>query len=187
MRLILFFIVVVVMQSCMTIPRIQRNCDKFLKVCSVEKSTVTVYRDTIVPIQRIIPIHIPESRIDVRGQKITIVRRQGKPDQVKMEPIKQTNGVITIEARIENNVPILNAYLNDSTILYHYQDSIRIANAVRETMQKEKIIVKKIPALHRTVLWLFIIENIIFGFIIYIRSKNNKFRQLMDRIKKPPQ
>lgn len=131
--------------SCLTVGKIERNCDKFLLVCGQQVSVRTQYRDTVVPLEKNLNIQLPVSHIDVSGEL-----KYDPQKRLKMH-VRETNGIISTEMTLNGDHYRLNSYLNDSSIQYKYKDSIKIE---RVTTFKERVVevpVKYVP-LHYKIL-----------------------------------
>ena len=87
--------VITSLSSCMTVGRVQRNCDKFFDVC-VQAEREVQYRDTVIQIPPI-PFKLPESKIDISLSLKIVGGRVNLPKQVK------TMGLITTQVEILND------------------------------------------------------------------------------------
>lgn len=131
--------------SCLTVGKIERNCDKFMLVCGQRVDVRIQYRDTVVPLEKNLNIQLPVSHIDVSGEL------KYDPQKRLDMSIKETDGIITTELRLKGDDYHLKSYLNDSSIQYKYRDSIKIEKV---NVYKDKIVeipVKYVP-LHYKIL-----------------------------------
>ena len=170
---------IILFSSCLTVKRIEKNCDKFLKVCSVEQKIITKYRDTTIYvdkpiyIDKIIEVPVP-SKDSVRiRDSVRIVN-----NYAYLEPVHKEVGIIGVDASIYRSRISIDAYLTDSTVLYNYRDtlsykdSITIYNAIKETVTDNTIAlppIKYIPGFYKFTFWIFI--GAIVAFIIWVLIK----------------
>lgn len=174
--------------SCLTYQRIQRNCDKFAKVCVSGSTSKTSTRDTTIFVEKplyidtIIYIPIPGYRDSIRiRDSVRIV-----DGYAFMKSVHKQQGIIAVDASIYKSELSIIAYLTDSSILYNYidtlnfQDSIRIYNAIKETATTSTVIIKEkyIPWFYKFTFWVFIIA-VIYGIVLVAWS--HFFKQLTDK------
>lgn len=160
MKNLLYFVILLVLSSCMTVGRIQRNCDQFAKICVTETTTEIRYRDTLVYLDPI-PVRLPNSDINI-SQTLTVV------DGVVNLPVQiHKTGLITTEVSVVNNELQVNSYLNDSTILFK-PDPVLINDGIREERQKNLVPVKYVPGFYRFTFWLFIAQALLIVFWILV-------------------
>ena len=124
-RLIILVYIILTLSSCLTVKRIQRNCDKFAAVCLTDIENETIVRDTIV---KLAPIRarLPVSDINL---KLTLQVVNG---DVNMPLTVYKSGIITVEFSVTGNILNIHSFLNDSTILVQ-PDPIIIREATKET------------------------------------------------------
>jgi hypothetical protein len=150
------------LSSCMTVRRIQRNCEEFSKICTVNTWHDIQYRDTIIyldPIEAKLPI----SDINISMQ-LTV--KDGRV--VNIENVKKTQGLITTDAWIEDGVLTINSFLNDSTILIK-PDPVIIHDAIVNEITGQTIKIKFIPKTYKWSFWIVIIE-IFIGVLILVKK-----------------
>lgn len=157
MKFILAIFVALLLQSCLTVDRIKKNCDKFTKVCVVENETVTqtVYRDTTIYIDKIIkvPVYVRDT-LTIRD---TVLIRDGK---AYMQEVRKESGNIWATAAVYNSLLYINIGYKDSTVLIPYRDSTVLKQAETTTIQKEYIELppeKFIPKFYKFTFWAFFI------------------------------
>lgn len=169
---------VLVLQSCMTVGRIERNCDKFLQVCGTEKERVVVYRDTTVFVEKEIEVPVPHYRDSVRIRDsvnvITVIDKvTGKEKQVaQMDTTTRQIGMIKVVAWVNDSKIGIDAWLTDSTFLYNYQDSVKVDNGVKVVQEKVVVEVKYVPGFYKFTLWFFIVTVLGGCAVVYLRFKN---------------
>jgi hypothetical protein len=140
------------LSSCLTVSRIQRNCDAFAAICTVEKETVTVYRDTTI--YRTDTIRVPLPRDTVRiTDTITI-----KNNQAFLKPVHKEFGIIGVDAWVNFSVLGVQAYLTDSTILHVEKDTIYLEKVIKETGTTKTVKVRHIPGIYRFAFWILLIQ-----------------------------
>lgn len=128
MRKILILVLIVLLSSsCLTVKRIQRNCDKFAAVCltEVDKETVIKWKDSIVFLDRPVPIKLPPDTVEIRD---TIPCNE----MINLGPRTVENGLVGATAQVRDNILDVSAYLTDSIYIGRLQDSIRILNAIKQ-------------------------------------------------------
>ena len=162
MRSILIIAVIFSLSSCMTVKRIQRNCEAFSKICTVNTWHDIQYRDTIIyldPIQAKLPV----SDINISMQLIV---KDGQV--VNIESITKTQGLITTEVWIKDGKLTINSSLNDSTILIR-PDPVVIHDAIVDETTGQTIKIKFIPKTYRWSFWILITE-ILIGILILVKK-----------------
>lgn len=163
--------------SCLTVNRIQRNCDKFAQICTTDRTTETRYRDTTIYVEKqiyvdkIVKVPIPGHTDTVRiTDTVQIVN-----NQAFMKSIHKQQGIIGVDASVFRSLFTVNAYLTDSTILYNYidtlnyQDSITIYNAIRSVTTEATITLqpkKYIPRIYKITFWTVVAQLAAILFII---------------------
>lgn len=151
---LLIIILSLLLSSCMTVKRIQRNCEAFSKVCAVDTWHDVQYRDTIIYLNPI-PAKLPVSDINILMQ---LMVENGKV--VNIDKITKTQGLITTEALVKDGMVTINSFLNDSTILIK-PDPIIIHDAIKEETTGQTIKVKFIPKAYKWSFWILLSEVII--------------------------
>lgn len=158
--------------------------------------TETKYRDTTIYVESP-PIYIDKIvEVPVPSDSVRIIDSIRVIDHIHGGTISlsKSQGIISLDAMASyrNNTLKLdaNAYLNDSTILYHYKDtltwadSVTIFNAVKEktTTTETQVVLppeKYVPKIYKIAMWIVIIGLIIGAFLIYRSSA-----KIFDAIKK---
>ena len=64
MKKIIFVLITLSLQGCLTIGQIERNCDKFAKLCA--PVTVTEYRDTTFYVRDTLYWQLPRDTVTIR-------------------------------------------------------------------------------------------------------------------------
>ncbi len=139
----IFFIVVIlglILSGCSAsfhVRKAKQKCPECFKL-DTTINEVVIKKDTIIKIDTNITILLPRdtASIDTTIKKL-------KPYSFK--PIYIENGIINVEVSMNFGNLIVNSWL-DSTMVYRYQDSIRIKDAIiinlREVMINQNIIIK---------------------------------------------
>lgn len=173
MKKIIFFLLVSILASgCMTVKRIQRNCDAFAKICAVDVQHEIRYRDTIIYLDPI-AVRLPESDVNITSIL------QVKSGMLNLKKITKKQGLITIEVSIVNNELQVNAYLNDSTILAH-PDPVRIDDAIKTEQLTRTIPVKYIPKAYKFAFWIVLIEVIILILYFFLKKSGKSFKDILN-------
>jgi len=147
MKSFLLLLLTLAFSSCLTVEKIQRNCDKFAQVCVTDRETNTVieYRDTTIYIDRIIKVPVPMFTDSVRIRDsvnvITVINEttNEKEQYCELSPIHREVGLIGVDAWVNHSVIEIYAYLLDSTILVPYKDSVVAQNQVTTTTTENNI------------------------------------------------
>jgi len=149
MKNLLLIFIAVLLTSCMTVKRIERNCETFYKVC-VQTDQSVVFRDTIIalpPIQAKLPeSKIRESLILVSSGKVTLPRQVFK------------RGLITVSVEVNDNRLLVDASIPDSILVK--PDPVIIYKAIREETTTNTVPVKYIPRAYKFAFWLVIVQII---------------------------
>ena len=147
-NLLIFLITALMSTSCLTVKRIERNCETFYKVC-VQTDQSVVYRDTIVTLPPM-PVKLPESTINVdllikaNAGKLTLPKQQFK------------RGLITVSVEVKDNRLLVDATIPDSLTVQ--PEPVIIYKAIREETTTNTVPVKYIPKAYKYAFWLVIIQ-----------------------------
>jgi len=156
--------------SCLTVKRVERNCDLFAKICGTGTTTEIRYKDTTIFINRDIPVYLPRDT--------AYLQRQVSVDTLgaQMQPAIINDGIMTITARIKDSKLTASGYINRDSIVANIRDSILIKNAIRQSSSKTTVTImeKYIPGFYRFTFWFTIIEwaaLLIFGALKILKMK----------------
>lgn len=145
--------------SCLTVGRIERNCDKFAKVC-VTSDHIVEYRDTVIFINDTIRLVLPSDTVTITD---TLRIIEGS---INLSPIRKKFGVVAAEASVLNNRLSVNAWVVDSTLFYPRTDTVYIRSAIINTTDTQKIQMKYIPGFYYfTFYGFFIMLTIVFLYV----------------------
>lgn len=164
--------------SCLTVKKIERNCDKFAKVCVTPVSTVVEYRDTTIYRADTLYYQLPPDTIHV-VEKVTI-----ENGQAIIRPIKKVNGIVWASAWINNNWLNVTAGLVDSTILIPHRDTIYLKGALQTKTSTQTITIEKkyIPKFYKFTFWVVIVQLVaFFWFIVFEVIGINRIKGLFKR------
>jgi hypothetical protein len=127
------------LSGCSATWHIQKAVQKkpnILKTDTIVKN-ITTKRDTTILLDTNITVLLP--RDTVRIERIL-------SKYVTLDPIKEKNGIITVEACINNGKLNILSYL-DSTMIYRYKDSLLIKDAIisnlREITVEQGVIIEE--------------------------------------------
>lgn len=163
-KLLAFSSIILLLSSCLTVSRIERNCDKFAQICVTEKVTETVYRDTTIFVNKPIEVPVPgyKDSINIRDSVriITVIDSVSqKPKQyAELDTVTKELGLIGVKAWVKYSEIGIDAWLTDSTFLYNYQDSIKLENAIKNTDTTEMVPVRYIPGFYKFTFWFFLFQ-----------------------------
>jgi len=151
--------------SCLTVKRVERNCDLFAKICGTGTTTEIRYKDTTIFINRDIPVYLPRDT--------AYLQRQVSVDTLgaQMQPAIINDGIMTITARIKDSKLTASGYINRDSIVANIRDSILIKNAIRQSSYKTTVTIREkyIPGFYRFTFWFAIL--VWAGLILWIIIK----------------
>lgn len=165
--------------SCLTVGRIQRNCDEFAKICiSANTTTIeTITRDTTIFRHDTIKIQLPADTI-----KITDTIRI-ENNRAYLPEVTKHFGLIGVKVSADNSILNVIAWINDSTFLYPHRDTLFFPDIFRQTNKTQTITVEKrhVPGFFRFTFWFFMASIAIAliwigGHLIAFKFKLNKIR-----------
>ena len=157
-------------------------------------TTETQYRDTTIYVD--VPVYIDTTiYVPIPAFKDSVRIR----DSVRIEnglayikTVHKEAGIIGVDVSLYKSNLFIDAYLTDSTVLYHltdtfnFQDSVKIFRAISEKVTTNSIIlppVKYIPKFYKFAFWLLIIElSLLVLFIIYKLGYFGIFGKLFNRL-----
>lgn len=154
-RALFFLMILFALSSCLTVGKIERNCDKFLKVCGTEKERIVEYRDTIIEVEKMVEVPVPfygdSVRIRDSVNVVTVVDKvSGKEKQVaQMDTTYKEFGLIAMQVWVNNSGLGADAWLKDSTIWWKYHDWIKVINGIKDSKEKVVVPVKYVPGFYR--------------------------------------
>jgi len=163
MKYLILLIFISSLTSCLTVKRIEKNCDKFAKVCITETVKEIQYRDTTIYIDKLIPVKLPKDTVKVTDT-LRIVN-----NQVNLNKIHKRFGTIAVDVSVTNSILNVNAYLIDSTILVRVKDTVYIEKAISEATTTNNITlppVKYIPKFYKFTFWIFMAEML--GVLLWV-------------------
>ena len=169
-KLIGILLIGILLDSCLTIRRVERNCDLFAKICGAGTTTEIQYKDTTIFINRDIPVYLPRDTTYLQGQ-VTIDTLGAQMKQTIIN-----DGMVTITARVKDSKLSASGYINRDSLVANIRDSILIKNAIRQSSSKTTVTIREkyIPGFYRFTFWFAIIEwaaLLIFGVIKILRMK----------------
>lgn len=152
-----FFLLLLAFTSCLTVSKIERNCDQFAKVCITETVKEIVYRDTTIYRTDTVFFTLPADTVRITDT-LQILN-----NQVNLAPVKKEFGNIVVKAAIKWPVLSIEAFYKDSTLLIPRTDTIFIADAFAQVTEKNTVVVKErfIPKFYKFTLWVFIILSVL--------------------------
>lgn len=161
MKKLLIFLMCIGLSSCLTVGRIQRNCDKFYRICAV--NTV---RDTTIVVKDTVTIELPKDTVEFTKYLPCI------DGIVNMPPKTVVNGIVTAEAWVINNDLQVKAWINQKQITIVESDTVFLPGAVTEhtiTLPPEKYI----PNLYKYALRLWGVVLLLGGVFLLFKYKPN--------------
>ncbi len=157
MKAISYILVCLLFSSCLTVRKIERNCDKFAQICVTDSKVVVEYRDTIIYKDRIIEVQLPKDTVKIVD---TLYIEDNK---CFLPYTKKTFGNVWASAKVDNSVLDLKAGYVKNIIQVPIHDTIYIEKAVTNTTTDNTVTVTKkyIPKVYRWAFWILIIELIL--------------------------
>lgn len=154
------------LSSCLTVRKIERNCDKFAQICVTEKETVTVYRDTTIYLRDTIRVPLPFRDTVKITDTVRIVN-----NLAWLPPVRKRFGIIGVDASVQRSILNVNAYLTDSTILHARRDTITLEKVIKEEAVTQTVTVRHVPKFYKVLLWIFIVQLLALGGWFFLRAK----------------
>jgi len=164
-KLILALLISVLFSSCLTVGRIQRNCDKFAMVCGTGTVTDNRYKDTTIYVNRYVPVYLPKDTAKVsQTLKIDSLGAQ-------MAPVTVDEGYETVTASVTNSHLSVSGFFNRDSLITHIRDSVVLKNAIRESASKTtvKVTEKYIPGWYLFTSWYTIIGWVLLAIFLIIK------------------
>ena len=168
MKAINFILICLLLTSCLTVKRIERNCDKFSQVCVTDSKTVIEYRDTVIYKDRIIKVKLPKDTVQIIDTLIIEYNRCQLPYTYK------TFGNVWASVKVENSVLNMKAGLLKNVIQVPVRDTIYIEKAITNTTTDNTVTLpaeKYIPKFYKFTLWFFILAIIAGAGLIYYKFR----------------
>lgn len=166
MKNLILIIILFSFSSCLTVKQIERNCDKFMKVCVTETVKEIVYRDTTIYKTDTILVTLPRDTVTI-SDTVRIIN-----DKAFMPDIYKEFGLIGVKAGINNSILNVSAWLTDSTILYPRMDTIVIENAIKAETTTNTVEVRYVPKFYKIIIGIVIalILACIVGIILKLKG-----------------
>lgn len=166
-RLLFLILSAILFSSCLTVKQIERNCDKFAKICTTPQKTVIEYRDTTIYVNDTVYFNLPPDTVKL-VQYVTVTG-----NNANLQPVKRKKGLIWMEASIKNNWLTVNAGLTDSTILIPHRDTVFLNDALQTTTQTNTITIEKkyIPKFYKFTFWFFTAAVSVFVIYLFLTGK----------------
>lgn len=157
-NLILILIALVSFQSCLTVGKIKRNCDKFYDICVTTEKDV-IYRDTTIYRTDTVYFKLPADTVTIHD---TIINGN-------MPRVYREFGLVWASASVDNYLLSVHAGLIDSTIMQSSIDTIRLPGVIKYETTTNTVDIPYLPW------WSKILSAIgaiaLVAFITYIASR----------------
>lgn len=166
MRKILYIsIILLSFSSCLTVGRIERNCDKFGKICITDK--VIEYRDTTIYINDTILYPLPKDTVFIKGD-VQIIE-----NKAQMKPIYKEFGLIGMDVWVLNSKLGGKAYFLDPSLEIPIRDTITIEKIkIKESNTIQLPPEKYIPKFYKFTFWFSIFIFAIIGVFIFLKFRS---------------
>jgi hypothetical protein len=169
-------LIALLLSSCLTVSRIEKNCDKFAKVCVTESVTKIEYRDTTIYKDRIIEVKLPNDTVYLT-KNVYI-----KENMCFMDYTRKTFGNIWASAKVENSILDLRAGYVSNIVQVPIHDTIYIERAISNTTTDNTVVLppeKYIPKFYKFTFWVFIVSLIAalvyISWSLFFKSRIKKF------------
>lgn len=169
MKKIIFAAMVLMMTSCLTVSRIEKNCDKFAKICVTPEKVTVIVKDSFIYRTDTVLVTLPKDTAWLHDT-VTVIG-----GLAQLPKVHKKSGVISVDAWVKNSVLSVYAYLNDSTILVPFRDTITVP--VTTVINDNTVIQppkRYVPWFYKFTLWFFIFSVV--GIILFILKKLGIFR-----------
>lgn len=177
-RALNLLILLMLFSSCLTVRQIEKNCDKFAKICITETVTETVYRDTTIYRTDTLEITLPKDTVRLRDT-LTIVK-----GMAFLPTIHKRFGIIGVDAGVSYSVLTVTAYLTDSTILYTHKDTLWLEKVIKEKAITHTVVVKHVPKLYKWSFWILVVGVLLFIVLIILKIKIGAIPIVINKILK---
>ena len=156
----------ILFNNCLTVSRIEKNCDKFQRICQTGETII--YRDSLVHVNDTILVTLPQDTVIIRD---TVIIKDG----LCYVPYRLTErGIISVLSGVEGSIMMVDAWINDSSMLYpisYYQPVHTITNIkyITETIETT-------PKWYRP-LWIYFVITVVLA-LLYVIVKLLKIKSL---------
>ena len=164
------------LQSCLSVGRIERNCDQFAKICLSEQGTTTtteiILHDTIIYKDTVIYVEVP-GKLIVDSVKIPyVVVQKIKPYSIFLE-----NTYASAKAYIEGKYLHLDLVEKDTTLAFKLDNAIKETRRYKELYEIEKtntIVIPEVVKKRKVIYWFLagMMVAVILSFIFRTYLKN---------------
>ncbi len=181
MKIINTILILISLTSCLSVKRIEKNCDKFSKICITETVTKIEYRDTTIYKDRIVNVTLPNDTVYI-SMPVYV-----KDDKCFMEYTKKTFGNIWASAKVDNSILDLKAGYVKNIIQVPIRDTIYLERAITNTTTDNTVTLpakKYVPKVYKVALWFSILMILAGAGWIFVRIKGSTIKTLLGRINK---
>ena len=176
MKTINFILICILLTSCLTVKRIERNCDKFSRVCITDSRKVIEYRDTIIYKDRIIKVQLPKDTVKIVD---TLYIENNK---CFLPYTRKTFGNIWASAKVDNSILDLKAGYVKNVIQVPIHDTIYIERVVTRMRTENTVTlppVKFIPKFYKFTFWFFILFIVSGAGWIFVKGKGGWIKKIL--------
>ena len=152
-------LLILLLNGCLSVRQIERNCDKFEKICFPEEKII--YRDSLIIIHDTIFFEVKQDPLIIRD---TV--RVNEYGGCSLPFRFYEKGYISIWAGVNNSVLSIDAWFRDSSILIPRQDTVLIHSPTTTKYQVKTVTPEW--------MWYYLISSILIfliWFIIIIKKK----------------
>lgn len=157
MKTINFLMICLLLTSCLTAKRIQRNCDKFAQICVTESVTKIEYRDTTIYIDKIVEVQLPSDTVKIVDTLYV------KDNKCFLPYTYKQFGNVWASAKVDNSIMNLKAGYVQEIIQVQVHDTIYIDKAITNTTTDNTVTVveRYIPKVYKWAFWILLTEVIL--------------------------
>lgn len=178
MKSIIILLIVLLFTSCLTVKRIEKNCDKFAAVCITSTNVKTEYRDTTIYRDRIVQVVLPKDTVKITD---TLFIRDNK---CFLPYVYRTFGNVWASAKVDNSILDLKAGYVSNNIQVPIRDTIYIEKGVTSTTTDNTVILppeKIIPGWYRFTNKWFIASLVLISIFITWKIKGAWIKSLLNK------
>jgi len=180
MKAINFILICILFSSCLTVKRIEKNCDKFAKVCVTESVTKIQYRDTVIYKDRIIKVNLPKDTVYITKPLYI------KNEKCFMDYTYKTFGNIWASAKVDNSILDLKAGYVNNLVQVPIHDTIYIEKAITNTTTDNTVVLppeKYVSKFSKFTHWWFFICIFAIGVFLTWKIKGSWIKGIFSKLK----
>jgi len=180
MKNLIILLIAFSLTSCLTVKRIEKNCDKFATVCITDSKTVIEYRDTTIYVDRIVQVKLP-------ADTVTIVKTLYiDNDKCFLDYTYKKFGNIWASAKVDNSILDLKAGYVNNIVQVPIHDTIFINDAISNSTTDNTVVLppeKYVSKFSKFTHWWFFICIFAIGIFITWKIKGAWIKGVLGNLK----